>query len=419
MNAKSKKSPIDLKRQQVSKDTILETLAGTARKAHQIVDELRRSHSLDKGTETPYPKGEGSTRPRQPLRSQERKVPMGPHLQSGKRAARTFAITSAHDSEPVGVVNNSTHEFATPKLEYETSSRRLGNLNVTAVKGTEYLGTVKQIGTSSKVALFSQLVNPVYVEGSRIANIAKMYTRWRPRSVEFHFAPSVPSTSGGSYALAIIPDSAEPFLEVGEALARKVMSIDHALICNQFTPGHTRFSWPADAEWSYVNSESEDDRFAAQAQFIMMQMSGTALASNAPLGELFVTYDYEFTGTQAPSTSTGFSSDITWSHAFTAGDAYGFLASEISSGSLDTSLRYTAIIVSSTGVTNLEWFQGDAITTAAAAPGMILYLTYSTNWRVFPQDTSPSGLANQLITLSTVTPVVVMRVIATGSNGDL
>lgn len=416
MNANSKKITTDHKRPQVNKDTVLKTLAGIARKGHEIVNDIRRPDTPHQGAQKAHPEGQGSTRLKQPIRSQERKVPLGPHLQSGKRADRTFALTSANDSEPIGVVNNSTHEFGLPKLEYDTTSKKLGNLNITNVRGTEYLGTVKQIGTSSKVALFSQLVNPVYVEGSRIATIAKMYTRWRPRSVEFHFAPSVPSTSGGSYAMAIIPDSAEPFLEVGEALARKVMSIDHALICNQFTPGHTRFTWPGDSEWSYVNGESEDDRFAAQAQFIMMQMSNSTLAANSALGELFVTYDYDFTGTQAPSTSTGFSSDITWSHAFTAGDLYGFLAGDISSGALDTDLRYTAIVVSSTGVTNVEWQQGESPVSAAVAPGMIMYLTHASNWRVFPVDTAPWAQANQLVCLSTVTPTVVMRVIAIGSN---
>ncbi len=399
-------------------------LEDTAAKAHRIADEIRsRPHAPPARTQTTDQARKRPSGTSKQVRSQERKVSLGPHLFSGLRADRKFALSSADHSEPVGVITNSTMEFETPHLDYESYTRKLGNLNISGVRGTEYLGSIRQIGTSPKVSLFSQLINPVYVEGSRLNAIAKMYTRWRPRSVGFHFAPSVPSTSGGSYAMAILPDAADPFLEVGEALARKVMSIDHALICNQFTPGHTKFSWPADNDWAYVNSESQDDRFSSLAQFVMMQMSATTLAANTSLGELFITYDFEFCGTQAPSTASAFSTDITVTHAYASPNLpFGFVTGDISSGSLDTGVRYTAIVVSAAPSTTISYYQGDSgITSTALSPGMILYLSYDafgSVWKVWPIDTNPnSGVANQINVVNIVTPTIVFRVIPIGEAG--
>jgi len=417
MNAQPQKNKNTGLRQKVPPPKVSQ-LERVASEAHALADKLWSGLSTTpQRVEAPDQERKGSARPKLAVRREERKVPMGSHLNSGKRADRTFTLSATNDSEPVGIVQNSSHEFQTPRLEYNEYHKKLGSLNITGLKGTEYLGTIRQIGTSSKVSLFNQLINPVYVQGSRLAAMAKMFTRWRPRSVKFHFAPSVSSLAGGSYAMAILPDSAGTFLEAGEALARKVMSIDHALIANSFTPGHTAFTWDSSNEWAYVDSESEDDRFAALAQFIMIQMSNTSLTANSALGELFVEYDFEFCGTIAPSDSSAFSTDITFAHAYTAADPFGFLVGDISSGSLDTQKLYTAIVVSSSANTTFEYEDGSSggVISGSIVPGLIMYLTFTAGvWLIYPSPVA-SGMSGTPLTITNnVTPSIVLRVLPIG-----
>lgn len=164
------------------------------------------------------------------------------------------------------------------------------------VTGTSYLTTISASTLSAKTVMYSTFIDPFSLATTRLTGIARQFLKWKPISITFSFIPSVPSTSGGSYSLSVIPDPNYPLYYTGDDLLRRVLSIDHSVLCNLFTPTSTKFSWYEDEPWYYLEDSGGDLRFSTPALFTLCCVNAPLLDDLSDVGTLVVSYEIALCG---------------------------------------------------------------------------------------------------------------------------
>lgn len=215
----------------------------------------------------------------------------------GLRTLKNTPLLATGTGNPIGIVQSYESSSVIPSMSFDmrTKSYAQGVKGV-LLTGTSYLSTVNASVLSSKTLMYSTFLDPFSFASSRLSGIAKQFLKWKPLSLTFHFTPSVPSTSGGSYSLSILPDPNYPLYFTGDDLMRRVLSVDHSVICNLFTPSSTTFKWYDDEPWYYLNDDGSDIRFTTPGIFAMCCVNAPVLSEMNDVGTLSFSYEIALCG---------------------------------------------------------------------------------------------------------------------------
>lgn len=294
------------------------------------------------------------------------------------RASGTqLVVTGRHDEKPVlskedeapgnqiGIARTYAGIEKIPDQTFSRDSFQFGNVHGERVRGSEFLTTVHQVGTSAQVMLAALICNPCLWLGTRIAIIAQTFLRWRAIQITVEFVPSVPSTAGGSLSLAIAPDSTQDFTSVGDTLSRQIFSLDHNVQFSTFEHAAVEMTWNQGSDWLYLQSDDDgDDRFENCAVIAMAMLNATTLAANSVLGTLMIHYDLEFAAEMVIPSAMTTMENLTFSHAYMARDTFGILNTDFVSAPASQEYgQIYALIV--TGLGGVTWTFYDPNSSAA------------------------------------------------------
>lgn len=144
--------------------------------------------------------------------------------------------------------------------------------NTVVMSGTEVLSILNlQMGTKAGRVLMYQAFNPVVLDGTRLASLAKNFMRWKPISLRLGLVGAAPTTTPGQLAMCWVADPRER-LPTGElAMVRKVGAISPRVISHLWENKWLIINRQPIQKWLYTNPKEED---AFHGAFLVVCMAG-------------------------------------------------------------------------------------------------------------------------------------------------
>lgn len=126
---------------------------------------------------------------------------------------------------------------------------------------------------------------------SPVSNVASAFTQYRTRRVQFHYCPTCPSTQPGQIVLAIAADVPSSAWSI-----QTVKTLEGSKSVAPWIPAN--IDGVVDNTWKYLYDTSitnrDDNRFADAG---VIALAGTGAGTSGQLlGQLYVTFDFEFKG---------------------------------------------------------------------------------------------------------------------------
>jgi hypothetical protein len=198
-------------------------------------------------------------------------------------------------------------ELSSPltKMEPEIKPSKLGMV----LRGTEYIAQIVLPQASSGQlnvipqggCVFSMPINPLYVEGLRVAEIVKTFTLFRIRKLVIEYVPVCPSTTEGALIAAFIQEiDHNPSLASGSAGLRDLSSRAGSSAWNVWSHGAVEFHFPQQ-KWYFTSGGDVSEPVLAIPGQLFIQTATTLSrddTANLALGFLWMHYELEV---QAPS----------------------------------------------------------------------------------------------------------------------
>lgn len=197
------------------------------------------------------------------------------------------------------------------------------------IRGTDFLTAITIGGTSAAAGdvLVSQVVNPAQLGVSRLATMAKLYERYKFRSLKFRYAPVANAQVTGQLIGYVDYDTYDDPTGISG-----VQNLQRAAAHYGEKPVQVWQGSEKPVFWEikdvdpmtdlYVDSDGSDPRWTNQGRFVLLAAS--AIASGTPCGNVYLDYDIEFFIPQLEETpSTGFASIWTGATSMTAANPMG------------------------------------------------------------------------------------------------
>lgn len=196
---------------------------------------------------------------------------------------------NALGSRETGVSIGRKIQYNRQELSYAPAvSRRFGN--GLRVRGSDFLQTIlTPSAITAGGVLLSSTISPPQFDGTRIKQMAALFERYEVNSWQFHFVPSVASTTQGlllMYPEYDVADSVGPTpIQQGEAHMGSVMF-------NIYTEAGVEFVRNDPFTDLFVDPTGSDERLTAIGKLILLAVSN--VPTNLEIGSLFMTYDINF-----------------------------------------------------------------------------------------------------------------------------
>lgn len=190
-----------------------------------------------------------------------------------------------------------------------TSGRRLDGSSC-RIKGTDFL-TAVTIGATAAAAgdvLISQIVNPAQLGLARLMTMAKLYERYKFRSLKFRYSPVANATVSGQIIGYVDYDTYDDPTGISGVQNLQRAAAHYGEKPVQIWQGSERpvFWEIKDVDPMtdlYVDSDGTDPRWTNQGRFVLLAAS--AIASTTACGNIYLDYDIEFYIPQVESTPSG------------------------------------------------------------------------------------------------------------------
>lgn len=207
----------------------------------------------------------------------------------------------SNDGAQVGIVSNNA-VIKDISSEMQMKMERVGGEFITVMKCSEfamsYSLTAAQAANLSVGFLAALPISPTSPYLPRLALAARTYERYRIRRIVAEWAPSCPSTSGGSFAMGF---SADPDLSLQAATStnfiRAITETSGGVVFNTFSPATSAISLDIDTNWRYVyDSPDEDQRWSIPAVLYLGVVAPPLVVGTGtqPYGSVTIGYDVEF-----------------------------------------------------------------------------------------------------------------------------
>jgi hypothetical protein len=197
------------------------------------------------------------------------------------------------------------------------------------IRGTDYLTAVTIGGTAAAAGdvLVSQVVNPARLSIARLATMARLYERYKFKSLKFRYAPVANSTVSGQIIGYVDYDTYD-----NPSGTSGVQNLQRAAAHYGEKPVQVWQGGEKPVFWEikdidpmtdlYIDTDESDPRWTNQGRFVLLAAS--AIAANTACGNIYLDYDVEFYIPQIEVTpSSGFADKFTGSSSCTTSAILG------------------------------------------------------------------------------------------------
>lgn len=229
-----------------------------------------------------------------------------PSLKTGKQVrSKNNSILQKIKNSQSGITNNYTFNAPMPRMETEIQS--LSGIDKVRLRGSEYLTSISvrttaasPVGTSPGDVLYTVPLNPHFLSGTRLLQLAKLYTKYKWRHFTVEYIPVVPSTQNGSVIMYFSYDPEEHnFLNIDQDdRLRRALAHLGAVDFNVFSYARATLLDDKQIQDYYLNLQG-DVRFENQGTLYVVAGSSYSPSMLAPteidleLGQLLIHYDLE------------------------------------------------------------------------------------------------------------------------------
>lgn len=197
------------------------------------------------------------------------------------------------------------------------------------IRGTDFLTAVTISGTAATAGdvLISQIVNPAQLGVARLATMAKLYERYKFKSLKFRYSPVANATISGQVIGYVDYDTYDdPTGSSGTQNLQRAAAHYGEKPVQIWQGSEKPVFWEIkDVDPLtdlYIDSDGSDPRWTNQGRFILLAAS--AIAANTPCGNVYLDYDIEFYIPQIEVTpSVGYASKFTGSTSCTTSAILG------------------------------------------------------------------------------------------------
>lgn len=229
-----------------------------------------------------------------------------PSLKTGKQIrSKNNLILQKIKNTQTGITNN--YSFNAPMPRMETEIQSLSGIDKVRLRGSEYLTSISvrttaasPVGTAPGDVLYVIPLNPHFLSGTRLLQLARLYTKYKWRHFTVEYIPVVPSTQNGSVIMYFSYDPEEHnFLNIDQDdRLRRALAHLGAVDFNVFSYGKATLVDDKQIGDYYLNLQG-DVRFENQGTLYVVAGSSYSPSMLAPteidleLGQLIIHYDLE------------------------------------------------------------------------------------------------------------------------------
>jgi len=274
------------------------------------------------------------------------------------------------------------------------SGRRSKNDSASCrIHGTDFLTAVTIGGTNAAAGdvLISQVVNPAQLGVSRLATMAKLYERYKFRSLKFRYAPVANAQVTGQLIGYVDYDTYDDPTGISG-----VQNLQRAAAHYGEKPVQVWQGSEKPVFWEikdvdpmtdlYVDSDGSDPRWTNQGRFVLLAAS--AIASGVPCGNIYLDYDIEFFIPQLEETpSTGYGSMWLGATSMTAANPFGTAPTQKTWNNLPVSLSSASVFTLKQGTYIVTFsLTGTVITAESITPSSGITATVFDSGYKIPTD---------------------------------
>jgi len=228
--------------------------------------------------------------------------------------------------ESVGVTRRTGYGKPLQLMQPKETPMRGGGVNCVGSEFLDFVGVYPSsvasplAATTAGDVLMVYSMNPQMLAGTRLAQMATLYQKYKFHHCTFEYVPSTPSTQDGSLMMFTVYDPAENYSVTTNnptELMRLALAHQGANIFNSYDYGRTTMFSNPDSLLDYYNYGGEDAREEMQGYFVILAASSFTNTSTAKLtiGSVVMHYDCSF-----------YVRDITEPVSFNSYQTYNFAA---------------------------------------------------------------------------------------------
>lgn len=209
-------------------------------------------------------------------------------------------LNQAKTKHVVGMNRRVGYDTPMPFIQPIEQSRGSDRLRLT---GSEFITTISVHssvhGTPTEPGdiIYNLPISPSFLPGTRIAQLARLYQKYKYMNLTFEYVPIVPSIQDGALLMYVVEDPNEnPTLQVDPDVRLRIdMAHKGAHMFNVYTYGRCFLTHDTDAyDWYYIYN-TDEPRLNNQGQlFISAASTYTNEAEEITLGQIIMHYDIEF-----------------------------------------------------------------------------------------------------------------------------
>lgn len=189
------------------------------------------------------------------------------------------------------------------------------------MSGSDILGIINiSSGTNPGRSLFSRPINPSSMDETRLKQISKLYSRWRPKSLSLVINGSGSATTFGSVAVGWVADSGTALAGSDPSNVQRVMACRPSKMCRLNQSSTLRIPCDTTRKW-YVANGTPDDAEHGKIAVVVAATTGGYTGSTSFTVQLNWTVEFEGAELQTVESEEFIYPDVGYSELFTTSDS--------------------------------------------------------------------------------------------------
>lgn len=163
------------------------------------------------------------------------------------------------------------------------------------LSGTDLLAVVQlKTGDSAGQGYANLSLNPRTWEQTRVSQESKLWSRWRPVSLQIEVSTAASPLVGGAYALAWFADPKERLARKGLQNLRKALSLPTSLTRGVWQSGRLKLPIDPSQKWLFLEGTEEED--CEYGRLVLLNASPLTKGESAASLLVKCHWTYEFSG---------------------------------------------------------------------------------------------------------------------------
>ncbi|QKN22689.1 coat protein, partial [Erysiphe necator associated tombus-like virus 6] len=142
------------------------------------------------------------------------------------------------------------------------------------MRGSDILAIVDvPVSTKAGTVLYTQVINPAAMQGTRFYSLASNWMRWQPKKFRFTVQGAAPTTAAGLINVAWAADHKEKMPRNPMMVLRKVGAMEPRVLARLWEPRSLTIQRPSQQRWLYVDPDQDDSHYG---QLVVTCAGGSA-----------------------------------------------------------------------------------------------------------------------------------------------